>query len=234
MKIYSAPLQGYTEAVWRNLHSSVFGGVDTYYTPFLRYERNEIRSKDIRDVERKNNTVQSLVPQIIASSSEEMQPLLELIRAEGYNRVDINMGCSFILQAKRKRGAGILPYPDMVSALMQEVSKNKDIKFSVKMRLGWESKDEWRELMPILNDAPLCSVTMHPRLGVEQYKKSVSQLEIDKRGLSTQLRNASSDIYRKNNDYRVLQDKYNSLKYKYDDLVNKRNQNKEIKRGKHR
>jgi tRNA-dihydrouridine synthase len=56
---------------------------------------------------------------------------------------------------------------------MQEVSRNNDIKFSVKMRLGWESKDEWRELMPILNDAPLCSVTMHPRLGVEQYKKSV-------------------------------------------------------------
>ncbi|MBR4963303.1 MAG: tRNA-dihydrouridine synthase family protein [Muribaculaceae bacterium] len=173
MKIYSAPLQGYTEAVWRNLHSSVFGGVDTYYTPFLRYERNEIRSKDIRDVEQKNNTVSSLVPQIIASTPEEMQPLLQLIRTEGYDRVDINMGCSFILQAKRKRGAGILPYPDMVSALMQEVSKNKDIKFSVKMRLGWESKDEWRELMSILNDAPLCSVTMHPRLGVEQYKKSV-------------------------------------------------------------
>ncbi len=173
MKIYSAPLQGYTEAVWRNLHSSVFGGVDTYYTPFLRYERNEIRSKDIRDVERKNNTVSSLVPQVIASSPEEMQPLLQLIRAEGYNRVDINMGCSFILQAKRKRGAGILPYPDMVSALMREVSKNNDIAFSVKMRLGWESKDEWRELMPILNDAPLFSVTMHPRLGVEQYKKSV-------------------------------------------------------------
>ena len=173
MKIYSAPLQGYTEAVWRNLHSSVFGGVDTYYTPFLRYERNEIRSKDIRDVERKNNTVSSLVPQVIASSPEEMQPLLQLIRAEGYNRVDINMGCSFILQAKRKRGAGILPHPDMVSALMREVSNNNDIRFSVKMRLGWESKDEWRELIPILNDAPLCSVTMHPRLGVEQYKKSV-------------------------------------------------------------
>ena len=172
MKIYSAPLQGYTEAVWRNLHSSVFGGVDTYYTPFLRYERNEIRSKDIRDVERKNNTVSSLVPQIIASSPEELQPLLQLIRAEGYNRVDINMGCSFILQAKRKRGAGILPYPDMVSALMQEVSNNKDIKFSIKMRLGWESKDEWRELISILNEAPLHSVTMHPRLGIEQYGNS--------------------------------------------------------------
>lgn len=173
MKIYSAPLQGYTEAVWRNIHNSVFGGIDAYYTPFLRYERSEIRNKDIRDIERKNNSVPNLVPQIIASTPEEMQPLLQLLRSEGYKRVDINMGCSFILQAKRKRGAGILPYPQKVQELMQEVVQNTDISFSVKMRLGWENKDEWRTLMPILNNAPLNSITMHPRLGVEQYKKVV-------------------------------------------------------------
>ena len=56
MKIYSAPLQGFTEAVWRNIHCAVFGGVDGYYTPFLRYEHGEIRNKDVRDVERKNNS----------------------------------------------------------------------------------------------------------------------------------------------------------------------------------
>ncbi len=173
MKIYSAPLQGYTEAVWRNIHNSVFGGIDAYYTPFLRYERSEIRNKDIRDIERKNNSVPNLVPQIIASTPEEMQPLLQLLRSEGYKRVDINMGCSFILQAKRKRGAGILPYPQKVQELMQEVVQNTDISFSVKMRLGWENKEEWRTLMPILNKAPLNSITMHPRLGVEQYKKEV-------------------------------------------------------------
>lgn len=173
MKIYSAPLQGYTEAVWRNLHHSVFSGVDAYYTPFLRYERNEIRSKDIRDIEQKNNSVPNLIPQIIASTPEEMHPLLQLLRSEGYKRVDINMGCSFILQAKRKRGAGILPYPQMVKELMQEVAQNSDISFSVKMRLGWESKDEWQQLMPILNSVPLNSITMHPRLGLEQYKKAV-------------------------------------------------------------
>ena len=44
MKIYSAPLQGFTEAVWRNIHSEIFGGIDGYYTPFLRYEHGEIRN----------------------------------------------------------------------------------------------------------------------------------------------------------------------------------------------
>lgn len=171
MKLYSAPLQGFTEAVWRNVHSSVFGGIDGYFTPFLRYEHGEIRSKDIRDVERKNNTVPNLVPQIIAATPQEMHPLMELVAKEGYNRVDINMGCSFPLQARKKHGAGLLPYPDMVTDLLEAAAGYKDFTFSVKMRLGWESKEEWRALLPALNAAPLEHITMHPRLGVEQYKK---------------------------------------------------------------
>ena len=173
MKIYSAPLQGFTEAVWRNTHQNVFGGIDGYYTPFLRYEHGEIRNKDIRDVERKNNTVDNLVPQIIAATPDEMRPLLELIKNEGYTRVDINMGCSFPLQVRKRHGAGLLPHPQLVDSLMKELAQYPGISFSVKMRLGWESKNEWRELMPLLNDAPLRHITMHPRLGIEQYKQPV-------------------------------------------------------------
>ena len=173
MKIYSAPLQGFTEAVWRNIHNEVFGGIDGYFTPFLRYEHGEIRSKDIRDVERKNNTVENLVPQIIAATPDEMCPLLDLIRNEGYKCVDINMGCSFPLQARKKHGAGILPHPDLVAGILEEVKRNNDITFSIKMRLGWEEKSEWKSLIEIINNAPLSHVTMHPRLGIEQYKKPV-------------------------------------------------------------
>ncbi len=173
MKIYSAPLQGFTEAVWRNIHNEVFGGIDGYFTPFLRYEHGEIRSKDIRDVERKNNTVENLVPQIIAATPDEMRHLLDLIRNEGYKCVDINMGCSFPLQARKKHGAGILPHPDLVAGILEEVKRINDITFSIKMRLGWEEKSEWKSLIDIINNAPLSHVTMHPRLGIEQYKKPV-------------------------------------------------------------
>ena len=171
MRIYSAPLQGFTEAVWRNVHSSVFGSIDGYYTPFIRYEHNEIRSKDIRDVERKNNMVENLVPQVIASTPHELAPLMEFLAKEGYTRADINMGCSFALQVRKKHGAGLLPHPDMVAALLEAAAGYRDFTFSVKMRLGWESKEEWNALISILNDAKLEHITMHPRLGIEQYKK---------------------------------------------------------------
>lgn len=173
MKIYSAPLQGFTEAVWRNVHAAVFGGIDGYYTPFLRFEHGEIRNKDVRDIECKNNTAPNLVPQIIAATPEEMRPLLELLADEGYGCADINMGCSFPLQMRKKHGAGLLPYHDMVAAVMEETKRWPGFTFSVKMRLGCNSKDEWKELMPIFNDCQLLHITMHPRLGVEQYKKDV-------------------------------------------------------------
>lgn len=180
MRIYSAPLQGFTEAAWRNLHNDVFGGIDAYFTPFIRFEHNEIRSKDIRDIEHKNNTVHRLIPQIIAASPDEMHPLLALLESEGYNEVNINMGCSFPLQARKRHGAGILPYPSMVEHLMQAIRSYPSIRFSVKMRLGWESKEEYRTLLPILNEAPLEHITLHPRLGREQYKQpaDINEFEI--------------------------------------------------------
>ena len=172
MKIYSAPLQGFTEAVWRNVHAAVFGGIDGYYTPFLRFEHGEIRNKDVRDIECKNNTAPNLVPQIIAATPEEMRPLLELLAGEGYVRADINMGCSFPLQMRKKHGAGLLPHPAMVAAVIEETKRWPEFNFSVKMRLGCNSKDEWKELMPVFNDCRLDHITMHPRLGIEQYKKA--------------------------------------------------------------
>ena len=44
LPIHFAPLQGYTDAFYRNAHAACFGGIDSYYTPFVRLEKSlEIR-----------------------------------------------------------------------------------------------------------------------------------------------------------------------------------------------
>ena len=42
LPIHFAPLQGYTEAIYRQAHARIFGGVESYYTPFVRVEHGEI------------------------------------------------------------------------------------------------------------------------------------------------------------------------------------------------
>ena len=56
LPIHLAPLQGYTEAAYRNAHAAVFGGVDVYHTPFVRIDRGEFRHKDVRDILPENNS----------------------------------------------------------------------------------------------------------------------------------------------------------------------------------
>ena len=143
MKLYAAPLQGFTEAPWRNFHEEVFGGIDAYYTPFVRIERGGFRNRDVRDIAPENNTVSHVVPQLIASTPVELERLAALFTEKGYKEADFNMGCPFPLVARKHKGSGILPYPAEVEALLKELTHYPELSFSVKMRLGWESADEW-------------------------------------------------------------------------------------------
>lgn len=171
--IHFAPIQGYTEAVYRNAHAIHFGGVDTYYTPFVRLEKGHFRNKDVREISANSNTVPHLVPQLIASTPEKAETILSLFIEKGHKEADINLGCPFPILAKRHNGSGILPYPEEVKALLSLVAKYPQISFSIKMRLGWEDAAECLQLADLINDVPLRQVTMHPRLGKQQYKGSM-------------------------------------------------------------
>lgn len=173
LKIDVAPLQGFTEAAWRNAHAEVFGGIDTYYTPFVRLEKGEVRNKDRRDVAPERNRVAHLIPQVIASCPEELVALVDFLAAQGYREIDLNMGCPFPLIVNRGKGSGLLPYPERVEALLEALRAYPDVAFSVKMRLGWQEADEWKRLLPLLNRSCVRKVTLHPRIGKQQYKGSV-------------------------------------------------------------
>lgn len=173
LPIHFAPLQGYTDVIYRNAHAACFGGIDAYYTPFVRLEKGTFRHRDIRGIEPGNNQVPHLIPQLIAPTAEKAEKILSLFIEKGYKEADINMGCPFPILAKRHNGSGILPYPEEVKALLSLITKYPQINFSIKMRLGWEDPEECLKLAPIINELPLRQVVMHPRLGKQQYKGEV-------------------------------------------------------------
>ena len=173
MEIHFAPLQGYTDFEYRRIHARHCGGVDTYYTPFIRWEKGGIREKDIRDILPENNEGLHLVPQIICADTDEFNRLADTIQEHGYEEMDLNMGCPAPMQTKLMRGSGILPYPTRVSALLREMERRPEVRFSAKMRLGLEGKEEWRELSGMLNSSCLKHLTVHPRIGKQMYKGEV-------------------------------------------------------------
>lgn len=177
--IHFAPLQGYTDDVYRRIHHELMGGIHTYYTPFLRMEGGGVRSKDMRDIRPEFNEGVPVVPQIIVKSMKEFEFLTKIVEEKGYDRVDINMGCPFPLQAKHGRGSGLLAHVDIIEEIAKAIASKCELKFSVKMRLGWENTDEWRPVLDILNEIPLEQITLHPRIGTQQYKGTVNMEAFD-------------------------------------------------------
>ena len=173
LPVYFAPLQGYTDVVYRKAHAALFGGIAAYYTPFVRIEKGDFRRKDLRDIDFENNRGVPVVPQAIASESDELRRIVDCMASLGYTRVDINLGCPFPILAYRHKGSGILPFPDEVERLLRPLESYDSLEFSVKMRLGWEEPSEALRLLPLLESLPLRQITLHARLGKQQYKGCV-------------------------------------------------------------
>lgn len=167
MKFHFAPLQGFTDSTFRQLHHDLYGGVDVYYTPFVRVERGEFRKRDIRELPTEESYT---VPQIIGTDkTEEIIMMTDMLVEKGFKEINVNLGCPFPLIVRKGMGSGMLPYPDRVKAMFDVMRKYSDVKWSLKIRLGLESPEEIDSLLPLINDFPFTEVTLHPRVGKAQY-----------------------------------------------------------------
>ncbi len=168
--VLAAPLQGVTDNVWRMAQHSVFGGVDAYYAPFMRVERGEVRRKDLRDVEPDRNAGITLIPQILACQPDHALMMVDALKQRGYSRIDVNLGCPFPPIALHRKGSGMLAYPELAEALFTALAAIDGVEYSVKMRLGWDQSDQWRDILPLMDILKPVNIAVHPRIGKQQYK----------------------------------------------------------------
>lgn len=173
IKISLAPLQGLTDYIFRNAFASFFEGIDLSYSPFLRIERGEVRKSRLRDILPENNKSLELIPQILTKDSEEFLYLASLVTDKGYKEINLNMGCPYPMVVKQGMGSGMLPHPDKLKKLLDDVVEKIDCKLSIKMRTGYESHEEILDLLPVLNNYPLSKIIIHPRTGKQMYKGEV-------------------------------------------------------------
>lgn len=177
-----APLQGLTEAVWRSVHYEMFGkeqGDVEYFTPFIRVEKGVVRARDLRDFTASFNRGMKLTPQIIFKDVEEWRMLVDALAETGAERIDMNMGCPFVPQVRKGRGAGLLCRRDRLQEIAEAMGPYADaIEFSVKMRLGIDDPTQALELVELLNAMPLRHITVHPRTAKAQYKGALNLAEM--------------------------------------------------------
>ena len=170
VRIEAAPMQGYTDGIFRSVYAQCFpGAVDRAYTPFLDLERGDLRPRDRRELAVAAGEAFEVTPQIVAASPEQAVALQAFVSAAGFDAINLNLGCPYPMVTRRRKGAGALPHPALVESLLGALFEGAPMRVSIKSRLGLQSPREFEALIPILNRFALEKVILHPRTATQLY-----------------------------------------------------------------
>lgn len=169
--LLSSPLQGFTDYKFRNAFNHFFGGIDTFYAPYIRLNgKLVIKNSYKRDIELANNTTLEVIPQIITNDVDEFLFVAKYIRELGYKELNWNLGCPYPMVTKRGMGSGLIADPEKINNILHNVHNESDVLVSMKMRMGYENPEEILKTLPVLDKYPLKNIAIHARIGKQLYK----------------------------------------------------------------
>ena len=184
-KIYLAPFQGITGVTFRSVYSKHFKSVDKLYTPFFTSisSDNKLSARKLAELGTPFENGVEVIPQILSKDAAEIIRFTNFCEKMGFSEVNWNLGCPYPQVANKKRGSGMLPYPEMVNDILNKLMDETSIRFSVKCRLGYFSPNELFELIPLFNTYKVSELTIHARIGKQLYT-GIPDLDTFQRAIS--------------------------------------------------
>lgn len=172
--LLSSPLQGFTDFRFRNAFHRYFGGIDTFYSPYIKLNgKLVIKGSYERDILPENNTTLEVIPQIITNDAEEFLFVAKYVQQLGYKELNWNLGCPYPMVAKCGMGSGLISNTSQIEHILKRVHNETDIIVSMKMRMGYENPTEILDVFPILEQYPIKNIAIHARIGKQLYKGGV-------------------------------------------------------------
>ena len=174
MQYEFAPLEGITGYIYRNAHHACFPSMDRYYTPFITPKKGKsFTTREWNDIAAEHNQNLAVVPQILTNQAEGFCKVAGMLKEQGYEEVNLNLGCPSATVTAKKKGAGFLADPDALDAFLEEIFAHSPLKISIKTRIGVENPDEFERLLDIFSQYPIQKLIVHPRVLKEFYKGNV-------------------------------------------------------------
>ena len=172
--LLSSPLQGFTDFRFRNAFHKYFGGIDTFYSPYIRLQgKMVIKNSYHNDLLPENNEVPEIIPQVITNDVEEFLFVAKYVQELGYKELNWNLGCPYPMVTKSGMGSGLICNPTRIDEVLNRVHSETDIVVSMKMRMGYENCSEILDAFPVLDKYPIKNIAIHARIGKQLYKGSV-------------------------------------------------------------
>lgn len=174
-KVYLAPLEGLADGPMRKILCA-HGGYDLCFSEFIRVSDLPVAPKilirevpeflnDCRTADGTDVRIQFLGddPQLMAKSAQNAYKL-------GARSVDINFGCPS--RFVHHSGSMLLKEPELLHTIVSTVREGLDpaCSLSVKIRLGFASKDEAPEIVKAIAVDGVSEITIHCRTRKDLYR----------------------------------------------------------------
>ena len=164
-----APMEGVTNALFRE-EILALGGADIVATEFLRItgERQGVAPIARHDLAPLQIQLMSPHALTLVHCIEHLYDN-EILRRDDW--LDLNVGCPSKRVNSRGAGAALLKVPEQLIAIISAVRAVHPGVLSVKTRVGFDSDENYSELLAALAGAPLDFITIHARTRCDAYSQ---------------------------------------------------------------
>jgi len=165
-----APMAGVTDTVFRRFIKEL-GGCGMIETEFTSadglYRMRESKRKRYLHF---YDDEHPIAAQLFGSDPVTLAGSAKIVEEEGFDIVDLNLGCPAKRVVKCNGGSGLLRDLPLIRTIFEEVRKVVTIPFTVKFRLGWDDDQiVCVELAKLAEECGLQAVALHARTREQGY-----------------------------------------------------------------
>lgn len=176
--VYFAPMEGLTDSVYRRVHHECFSGVEAYYTPFISPTKHLVlTNREKKNVLPEYNADTPCIPQVLTRDEAHFRWAAEMMAEFGYQEINLNAGCPSGTVTAKGKGAGILKDIKELDYFLEDIFLHSPLPISVKTRIGFDSPEEWHELIKVYSSYPISRLIVHPRTCRERYDPGTIHME---------------------------------------------------------
>jgi len=167
-----APMQDVTDRAFMQMLSK-YGCPDYYVTEYFRVYANSNLDKKILKSITLNETGRPVFAQIIGESIPDMLRIANQLMYYPIAGIDLNLGCPAPRVYRKNVGGGLLREPETIERIFEALRSQISGLFTVKMRVGFDSIDNFEKLLQLINKYQIDMLSLHGRTVKELYRGEV-------------------------------------------------------------
>ena len=167
-----APMQDITDLAFMQMLIA-YGCPDYYVTEYFRVYANSHLDKKILQSITLNTTGKPVFAQLIGESIPDMLRIAEQLTKYPIAGIDLNLGCPAPRVYRKNVGGGLLRELGTIERIFEALRSQISGRFTVKMRVGFDSTDNFAQLLQLINTYQIDLLSLHGRTVKELYRGEV-------------------------------------------------------------